>query len=81
MLQPVDAYTTRLVLWDRQASMGNPVVDTFMDGLVGPVGFMMTRKMREGIADRAEAAPGPAVAGRSPSRCSSYCSGSARPGR
>ena len=57
-LQPVDEQTSRLVLRDRQASLGNPVVDAFMDGLVGPVGLVMTRKMLEGIAERAEGLAG-----------------------
>jgi hypothetical protein len=58
VLQPVVPQTTRLLLRDRQTSLGNPVIDAFMGGLVGPVGFVMTRKMLEGIAERTEGLAG-----------------------
>lgn len=59
-VQALGPTSTRLVLRDRQASLGNPVADALQGGLVGPIGFVMERKTLLGIKDRAERQAGTA---------------------
>jgi hypothetical protein len=57
VLQPQDDGTTRLIVRNRNATIG-AAGDAIWDRIVGPISFAMERKTMSGIAQRAEAAAG-----------------------